>query len=131
MRERIRRFMVGRYGMDSLGNCLVWSSMACLLVDCFLKSGLLYLLGIVLLVYAYVRMFSRNIPKRAEQNRKFLNQTAKLRGFFQKKKKRYEMKKVYHLCRCKVCKQDIRVPKGKGKLEVTCPRCRNVFLTKS
>ncbi len=131
MRERIRRFMVGRYGMDALGNCLVWSSLACLLVDCFLKSGLLYLLGIVLLVYAYVRMFSRNIPGRAEQNRKFLNQTARLRGFFQKKKRRHEMKKVYHLCRCKVCKQDIRVPKGKGKLEVTCPKCRNVFLTKS
>ncbi len=131
MKEKLRRFMAGRYGVDALSQCMLWTSLACLLLDCFFHTGILYWGGLALLIYSYVRVFSRNYTKRAAQNRWYLERTAKMRGWFQKKKRRHEMKKVYHLCRCNVCKQEIRVPKGKGKLEVTCPKCRNVFLTKS
>lgn len=131
MRERMARFMQGRYGNDQLNNFLLGLSLALIIIDLFARTHVMYFLGILCLVWSYVRMFSRRIGKRSAENRWYLSRTQGIRNFFAKKKRLRAMKKAYHLCKCPSCRQQIRVPKGKGQLEVTCPKCRCVFRTRS
>ena len=64
MRERMQRFMMGRYGNDKMNQVLSVVSMVLVLAGIFLRVNILYTLGLVLLVYVYFRTFSKNIPKR-------------------------------------------------------------------
>ena len=93
--------------------------------------GIFYIAGIVLLVYTYYRMFSKNISKMYAQNQKYLN--AKYRAVVKKDawKKQWQQRKIYRFYRCPGCKQKVRVPKGKGKICITCPKCRMEFIKKS
>lgn len=126
MKEKLYRFMQGRYGQDNLNRFLLGVILFLMIIDIFIPGNVLYLIGFALLIYTYYRIFSRNIPKRYRENQWYLGKTAGIRGFFQKKKRLRQMKKTYYICRCRGCKQQIRLPKGK-KLEVTCPKCGKVF----
>lgn len=84
-----------------------------------------YLLGWGCLIYAYFRMFSRNVRKRYDENVRFLNKTAKIRGFFKSQKNLMAQRKDYHIYTCPGCKQKIRIPRGKGKIEIRCPEVRD------
>ena len=97
----------------------------------FSHLGIFYIAGIVLLVYTYYRMFSKNISKMYAQNQKYLN--AKYRAVVKKDawKKQWQQRKIYRFYRCPGCKQKVRVPKGKGKICITCPKCRMEFIKKS
>ena len=64
-----------------------------------------YLLGWGCLIYAYFRMFSRNVRKRYDENVRFLNKTAKIRGFFKSQKNLMAQRKDYHIYTCPGCKQ--------------------------
>ena len=90
-----------------------------------------YLLGWGCLIYAYFRMFSRNVRKRYDENVRFLNKTAKIRGFFKSQKNLMAQRKDYHIYTCPGCKQKIRIPRGKGKIEIRCPKCGTTFIKKS
>ncbi len=94
-------------------------------------SLILYILGWVLVIYCYFRVFSRNIPKRYAENQAFLSKTYKIRTFFQKQKNIWQQRKTHHIYTCPSCKQKIRIPKGKGKIEVRCPKCGTTFIKKS
>lgn len=131
MKEKLARFMYGRYGIDSFGKCLLWIAMICFLLSMFRFGRGLYYIGLVAIVYAYIRMFSRKTYKRAAENQKFLQRTSKIRGFFQQKKWAMMQKKSYHIYKCPSCKQKIRIPRGKGKIEISCPKCRTKFIKRS
>lgn len=131
MRERMERFMRGRYGNDQLNNLLLGIALVLVVADLFAGTRVLYFLGLLCIVGSYWRMFSKRTDRRAAENRWYLQKTQGIRNFFTKKKRLRTMKKMYHLCKCPSCRQQIRVPKGKGKLEVTCPKCRFVFRTRS
>ena len=100
-------------------------------ISIFSHLGIFYIAGIVLLVYTYYRMFSKNISKMYAQNQKYLN--AKYRAVVKKDawKKQWQQRKIYRFYRCPGCKQKVRVPKGKGKICITCPKCRMEFIKKS
>ena len=83
------------------------------------------------MIYSYYRMFSRQTYKRALENQKFLQHTSKIRGFFAKQKYMVAQRKTHHIYKCPNCKQKIRVPKGKGKIEIRCPKCQTTFIKKS
>lgn len=132
--------MLGRYGNDDLNRCLMKIVVAAIILSLFtgrIHIGIIslgtifYWLGLLGLVYSYFRMFSRNIYKRSEENRKYLQKTAHMRGFWQSKKRMMEQRKVYHIYTCPGCKQKIRIPKGKGKIEVRCPKCGATFIKRS
>ena len=117
-----RNFMAGRYGTDKLGLTLLVAALVISLISAFLggvASLILSLLYYCLMFWAIFRMFSRNTYARYEENRKFLR-------FFDQLKDRQ-----HRYFECPKCRQSVRVPRGKGKIAITCPRCREKFIKKT
>ena len=65
------------------------------------------------------------------ENEKFMSLTAGIRRLFSKEKYMMKQRKDYRIFTCPGCKQKIRIPKGKGKIEITCPKCRTKFIKKT
>ena len=131
MKEKLMRFMYGRYGVDSLGKFLIVLALAAMLIAGWTDSSILSLLSWFCIIYAYFRMFSRNVYKRSSENQWFLNKTSKIRNFFARKKYIISQRKTHRIFKCPTCHQKIRVPKGKGKIEIRCPKCNTKFIKKS
>ncbi len=131
MRRKFEQFMQGRYGMDSFGKALFWATMICLVISLFSRRNIFYTLALLLLIYSYFRMFSRNYGKRYAENQKYLQLTAKVRTKFAGLKRNMRQRKTHHIYKCPNCKQKIRIPKGKGKIIVTCPKCHTEFVKRS
>ena len=131
MREKLQRFMSGRNGTDDLSKCCLVVAMAALIISMFSRWTLFYILGLVLLIYAYWRTFSKNVPKRYEENQKYLNFRYQAVVKKEQWKKRFAGRKIYRYFKCPQCRQRVRVPKGKGKICITCPKCRTGFVKRS
>ncbi len=131
MKRRFMEFMAGRYGADQLSKFMLIVVIVCLVLNIFTRWQLLYLLSLVILGVCYFRMFSRNYAKRSEENRRYLEATQGARDWFAKRKYRIEQSKDFHIYKCPSCGQKIRIPRGKGKIRITCPKCRNEFEKKS
>ena len=130
MREKIQRFMWGRYGNDRFNQFLMIVALVCIVISMF-GGSLFYLLGIGLMVYAYFRMFSRNTGKRAAENQWYLRKEMKVRGFLLSQKKAFAQRKEYHIYKCPNCKQKLRVPRGRGRIAIRCRKCGTEFIKKS
>ena len=119
----LRRFMEGRYGTDKLSMVLLRTALVLMVVDIFLPTGVVKLifwaLSYILMIWAIFRTLSRNTYKRYEENRKFLQ-------FFDALKDR-----DHRYFDCPKCRQRVRVPRGKGKIAISCPRCREKFIRKT
>lgn len=131
MKEKFRRFMTGRYGTDQLSGVYLVTTVVLMVLSMITNFSLFYLLAIVLLIYTYYRMFTKNVTKMYAQNQKFLNARYKLVAKWHAFKKRFSQRKDYRFYKCPSCKQRVRVPRGKGKINITCPKCRNEFIRKS
>ena len=131
MKERMQRFMAGRYGNDQLNQFIFIVAIICMVLEIITRQSLFYTLTLVLLILAYVRVFSRNINKRYEENMKFLQKKDAILNKFRKQKYYAAQRRNFHIYTCPQCKQKIRIPKGKGKISITCPKCRNSFIKKS
>lgn len=130
MREKLQRFMWGRYGNDRLNQFLLIVAFILLILSMFFR-GPLYFLSVALLVYNYFRMFSRNIERRSAENRWFLQKEMKLKGLLARKKWEMGQRKQYHIYKCPNCKQKIRVPRGRGRIAISCRKCGTEFIRKS
>ena len=131
MKERMQRFMAGRYGHDQLNQFNFIVAIIILVLEIITRQSLFYTLTLVLLILAYVRVFSRNINKRYEENMKFLQKKDAILNKFRKQKYYAAQRRNFHIYTCPQCKQKIRIPKGKGKISITCPKCRTSFIKKS
>ena len=135
LREKLQRFMVGRNGMDQLGRFL--SFLCCLFLVVSLPLGssvfgtFFFALALVLLVYGYVRTFSKNLARRQEENRRYLALRDQVTGRLRNGRERLRLRRDYRFYRCPECRTMTRVPKGKGKLRITCPKCGSQFIRKS
>ena len=131
MRERFAQFMVGRYGMDHFGRFLVYFSLALMIISLFFPNSIIYWLALVMLIYAYFRMFSRNVQKRYQENCTYYRYINKVKDFFKKQKSYMQQSKTHHIYKCPSCKQKIRVPRGRGKIAIRCRKCGTEFIKKS
>ncbi len=131
MQDKFRRFMQGRYGADQLSRFLTTVGLVLIILNLFVRTRILTYLVLAILVYCYYRMFSRDYNRRYAENRKYL--TLKSRTLYKVKnwKKIWQDRKTHHIYKCPGCGQKIRVPRGKGKIIVTCPKCRREFQKKS
>ncbi|MBQ8800235.1 MAG: hypothetical protein IJZ55_11795 [Lachnospiraceae bacterium] len=111
-----RNFMQGRNGTDDLAKVVLWIAIACYLLSLLTKQPGLYMLGIAGIAYALYRCMSKDIMNRSAENRRF-------QKFLSLQKLKWEQRKDYKIFACKRCGRTIRVPKKKGKIEVTCPTC--------
>lgn len=131
MRERFRRFMAGRYGTDALNQFLSIVSIVLLLVALLTRVNLFTWVGMGVLIWCYYRTFSRNIPKRTEENYKFYTLKQQLEGKVRSLKEQWANRKLYHYYRCPQCRQKLRVPRDRGRIQISCPRCGTQFIKKS
>ena len=123
MSAHMRNFMMGRYGTDKLNTAiLITGVIACILTVFTTNDSLDLALTVIsygFMIWAIFRSFSRNTYKRYQENRKFLQ-------FFDRLKDRQ-----HRYFDCPKCRQMVRVPRGKGKISITCPRCREKFIKKT
>ena len=123
IRGWLLRFMEGRYGPDKLNSFLLWTAVILMVIDLFIPNTTVTL--ILMAVYytlwgwSIFRMLSRNTYRRYRENRRFLL----LIDRFKDRQHRY--------FDCPSCRQSVRVPRGKGKIAITCPKCREKFLRKT
>ena len=130
-RERMQRFMYGRYGTDGLGKFLSWTSVILLLCSMLFGFDVLYFVSVGLLVWCYFRMFSRNVQKRYQENCVYYRYVNIVSDFFKRQKSYMKQSKTHHIYKCPQCKQKIRIPKGKGKVAIRCQRCGTEFIKNS
>lgn len=123
--------MYGRNGVDSLGKFVLAISIIVMLLAGWTDSLILSYLSWIGIIYLYFRMFSRNIYKRSSENQWYLNKTYKIRTFFYRQKNLLLQRKTHHIYKCPTCRQKIRVPRGKGRIEIRCPKCNTRFIKKS
>ena len=123
--------MRGRYGTDQLNKFILFLSIVLLIVSLFVRvryvNTVFWAAALVLIVISYVRMFSRNLPRRYAENVKFLHATSGIRKFFRVKMLAFAQRKQYKFYRCPSCGQEVRVPRGRGHIRITCPKCRAEF----
>lgn len=132
LNDAMRRFMYGRYGSDQFSLAILITAVAITLINSILSiflsrfpvfSGVIYPLlrvaVLVLLGYYLFRSFSRNIYARQKENRSFRQLWSRLTD----RKNRYY--------RCPKCRQMVRVPKGRGKISIRCPKCGERFIKKT
>lgn len=117
--DKLRRFLYGRYGGDQLGVLLLVCGVVLALLGSFTRLYWLGFLSYIPLLLAIFRMYSRNIYKRRAENQRFLQ----LFGPIRDRQHRYYA--------CPHCRQKIRVPRGKGKIRITCPKCGERFEKKT
>ena len=119
----LRRFFMGRYGHDKLNMAILSGGLLLCVIGMFVDNVLADLIltlgSYALLVWSLVRCFSRNTYKRYQENRRFLLWLDRLKD----QKHRYFA--------CPRCRQTVRVPRGKGKIAITCPKCREKFIKKT
>lgn len=114
IREGIARFMAGRYGMDQLGVALLIASLVFVLLGRFLYAPL-SLIALALMALSIYRSYSRQIEKRRRENARFLHLLDPLRD------------REHRYYRCPKCRQQVRVPRGKGRIAIRCPKCGERF----
>ena len=131
IKAALTKFMQGRHGTDNLGMFTLVAGLALSLLSMFTGSGLLSALGLVLYIITLFRMFSRNNEKRQAENRKYIDLTSNWKTKFQQWKKRMANRKNYKYFKCPKCKAMLRLTRGCGEKDVTCPRCQNQFKQKA
>ena len=133
MRERLARFMAGRNGNDQLNIFLLIVDVVLIVLSTVWKSasGLLYPLVLVLLVYIYFRMFSRNVYKRREENGKYMRLKYKAAAELRLFKERWIQRKYYKFFTCPSCRASLRVPRHRGKIKIVCRKCGTSFFGKT
>ena len=133
LREKIGRLMIGRYGIDRLYYLLMAVCFILIIVSLFVPAPYYFVvstLETLLFCYAFFRVMSRNIYKRQQENLKFIKLISKPKDFFKLQKCKKRDKKTHVYKRCPECKNNLRLPRQKGKHTVVCPCCKHRFEVK-
>ena len=126
--------MAGRYGADQFGRFLSAAALVLLIVNLFVRGvvgQILYFLVLAVLVYNIFRMFSKNTAARYKENVAYLKVKNRVVGRYANLRRRIRESKTHRFYKCPTCKTTVRVPKGKGKIRITCPKCGASFVRKS
>ena len=122
-----RRMMIGRYGVDQLSNAIFLLSIILLLISSLIGSVIINTFAMIILILSYARVFSKNINKRREENMRFLKWWSPISIKLMQSLNRIKGYKTYRYFKCSKCGQKLRVPRGKGRIRITCPKCKNEF----
>jgi len=131
IRNFLRKFMVGRYGPDHLNIAMIIFSLVLSLARTVTGLSLLLYVSYAVIALALFRMLSRNIIRRRRENDRFIRYWWPIRTKFVRLFSRLRDGKVYKYFKCPSCSNTLRVPRGKGKLQVTCPKCGERFIKKT
>lgn len=130
IRNKLQKFFYNKYGADQFGMMLVIIALVFSLLSTMTRIVLFSFVSIVLMIYEMYRMFSTNYVKRRIENDHYQQFVVVL-------KRRWKMivmnikDRSYHYYLCPNCHQMVRVPRGRGKIVITCPNCKKEFEKKS
>ncbi|WP_294156517.1 hypothetical protein [uncultured Clostridium sp.] len=129
----LRKFMYGRYGVDELSTALLGFSLVLMLILGLLPRSLrvLSIIAYIPLIFYIIRTFSKNIFKRQQEYYKYLSFKNTSISKLRKYKSRIQDSKTHKYFKCPNCGQELRVPRGNGKITITCPKCKTSFKGKS
>lgn len=128
--EKIRQFMVGRYGNDFLNTALfILGAVLSVLLSLF-RIPFGSLVSLIPYGIAVYRMLSRDYSKRSAENVKFLEMSKPWRDFLMKKIRQLQ-DKDHRYYNCPKCHNTLRVPKGRGKIKISCPHCGKEFIKRT
>ena len=122
----LQNFMRGRYGVDQLSIFLLVIYIVVTLLTGFFQLPLLSYAPLAL-YWCWFRILSRKTYKRSKENTTFLRMVLPITSRYRSLKKRFRDRKTHKYYRCPNCKQELRVPKGKGEITITCPKCKTKF----
>lgn len=129
MRDKFRNMFMGRQGMDEFSKFMFWSGLSQIALSCLLTkplngalSSLFFFFGMFMLIFSFVRAFSRKLQQREMENMVYLRWLDKKRRERQAAKERRSQRKDFCFFKCPGCRQYLRVPRGKGKIHINC-RC--------
>ncbi|MFC5974960.1 MULTISPECIES: RING finger protein [Carnobacterium] len=131
IKTQFQKFMIGRYGVDKLSSFLLYGGLAFIILFNLLNWPIGGLLGWAAIIISYYRIFSRNRTKRYQENLKYLTFTRRLKGEWNKKRNKFYQRKAYKFYSCPNCHEKLRVPRNKGKINITCPHCKEQFIKKT
>ena len=131
IRNFLRKFMNGRYGPDHLNVAMVVFALAVHFLYIILRFMPLVFVSYALLALSVFRMLSRNIARRRAENDRFIRYWWPVRTRIARAFSRLKLSKTYKFPKCPGCRNTLRVPKGKGKIQITCPKCGERFIRKT
>lgn len=130
LRRELQRFMIGRYGSDTLNTALIYTLFLVLILNVFLRSDILNWIYAIGLILYFFRFFSKNRVKRKRENQQFVKMIRPLRSRYQLIRHQLrDRNHKYYLC--PQCNTKVRIPVGHGKVAITCPSCRHEFIKRS
>ena len=125
MKYKIAAFFAGRNGMDDLSGIIVWPSLIIMLLSGFISTQwlrmALYWVCFAAIIYACYRASSKKRDKRQAEKYAYVSWKNRL-------KQRWTQRKTHKFYHCPKCKTVLRVPKGKGKINITCRSCGEKFI---
>lgn len=137
IRQDIKEAMSRRNGLDELSNLLMLLGFVFIVVALFSKKWIFTLIGAVFVIICYIRVFSKKVEKRKKENdfyMKYMGNVVKKCGYIKlciKMKIRSMQDKEYVYFVCSQCGQIIRIPKGKNKISIRCPKCSQTFIKRT
>lgn len=127
----LQRMMKGRYGVDQLSKAMLILTLVLLIISSFTGLDIINALGVLVLALTYMRILSRNINKRHQENLRFLQWIKPIRVKYNKFFIRLKEHRTHRFLKCTQCNQQLRVPKGKGKIRITCPKCKSTIIKRT
>ena len=129
--RKAAEWMRGRRGPDDIAVFCTNVAVILVVINLFTRVSWLSWIALALLAYSIFRIQSKNLGPRAKENEAFLKALGPARPWIQNPKAAFAEAKQYKHVKCSSCGQRVRVPRGKGKLRVTCPKCKQKFEVKS
>ena len=131
IRNFLRNFMIGRYGPDHLGVAMILLSLALSLTHTFTRIAVLLYISYLIAGLALFRILSRNITKRRAENDKFIRYWWPIKTKISRYYANFKQRVTHKFFKCPNCRNTLRAPKGKGKIQVTCPKCKERFFERT
>jgi len=131
LKIKLLSFMHGRYGYDELSKAMSVTALVCFVLSLFEKLHFLSVVSMILWIWVLFRGYSKNMSKRLLERQRYLQLTGRIRGWFARQKRAWSERKTHRYFKCPSCGKVLRVPKGKGKIKITCPECRNQITKKT
>lgn len=129
--NRLQQWMIGRNGGDQLSLALLVLSLLLSVISGIFNLPIIVYISYIPFAFAVYRIFSKEVDKRRLENYKFMMKLSPLYSFYHKIKTRRANRKTHKYFKCPNCKQELRVPKGKGKINISCSKCKTKFVKQS
>lgn len=128
---RMQTAMAGRYGYDELSQAMTLAALVSVIVGLFAYPGFFCALSLILYILAFFRMYSKNTAKRRKELEAYYRLANPVKAWFSRHRRMFAERKTHRYFRCSQCGTSLRVPRGKGKIKIRCPKCGAEIIKKT